>query len=77
MRCVRVDVKGMGKLYIGLGVSSVGGVGMVGLKCPRCGHEWNYKGELLLATCPSCGKKVQVKESDLTHAKQACDAGRR
>jgi predicted nucleic acid-binding Zn-ribbon protein len=30
------------------------------LKCPRCGHEWEYRGRLWLATCPSCGKKVKV-----------------
>lgn len=24
------------------------------VKCPKCGHEWNYKGKLLAVTCPSC-----------------------
>lgn len=33
-------------------------------KCPRCSHEWDYKGELILATCPSCGKKVKVRDID-------------
>jgi len=34
---------------------------LVMLKCPRCGHVWDYKGRLVLATCPSCGKKVGVE----------------
>lgn len=33
---------------------------MVELKCPKCGHEWKYKGELKRATCPSCGYKVKI-----------------
>ncbi len=35
---------------------------VVKIKCPRCGHVWDYKGRLVLATCPSCGKKVRVEE---------------
>jgi DNA-directed RNA polymerase subunit RPC12/RpoP len=38
------------------------GVVMVRLKCPRCSYEWEYKGRLLRANCPSCGKKVDVKK---------------
>ena len=33
------------------------------LICPRCEHNWNYRGTLTNATCPSCGKKVKVEES--------------
>jgi DNA-directed RNA polymerase subunit RPC12/RpoP len=36
---------------------------VVKLKCPRCGYEWEYKGRLRLATCPSCGKKVDVAKN--------------
>ena len=35
---------------------------MVKLKCPRCGHVWEYKGCLVFATCPSCYKKIDVRE---------------
>jgi uncharacterized Zn finger protein (UPF0148 family) len=35
---------------------------MVRLKCPRCGYVWEYKGKLVLATCPSCNKKVDVQK---------------
>ena len=35
---------------------------MVKLKCPRCGRSWGYRGTLVLATYPSCYKKVRVKE---------------
>jgi len=31
-------------------------------KCQRCGYEWDYTGDLVKATCPSCGAKVKVKE---------------
>ena len=31
------------------------------LKCtnPECLHEWNYKGFMIWATCPSCRLKVK------------------
>jgi len=31
------------------------------LKC-KCSYEWDYKGKLKTATCPSCLNKVKVKE---------------
>lgn len=35
------------------------------MKCDsnECQHIWDYKGELINATCPSCGKKVNVKNN--------------
>lgn len=32
------------------------------LVCPSCGYDWNYTGELVRATCPSCGGKVPTRE---------------
>jgi len=32
------------------------------VKCHHCGYEWEYTGMLRLATCPSCGRKVKVRE---------------
>jgi hypothetical protein len=29
------------------------------LKCEHCGYEWEYKGKLARASCPSCGQKVK------------------
>jgi transposase len=28
--------------------------------CHRCGYEWEYTGELIKATCPSCGVKTDA-----------------
>lgn len=30
--------------------------------CKKCGWSWNYGGKNPLATCPSCGNKVKVRE---------------
>jgi len=31
------------------------------LRCPRCGHVWDYKGRnLYYATCPRCLRKVSI-----------------
>ena len=30
------------------------------LKCEHCGYEWEYKGRLARASCPSCGQKVKI-----------------
>ena len=35
------------------------------IKCPVCKYEWEYKGNLRRATCPSCGIKVVVEECPL------------
>jgi len=35
------------------------------LKCPKCEHEWNYRGEMLMATCPSCYAKVKIVENKI------------
>ena len=26
----------------------------------NCGYEWNYRGKLKMATCPSCLNKVEL-----------------
>jgi tRNA(Ile2) C34 agmatinyltransferase TiaS len=33
--------------------------------CPRCKHEWEYKGHAYFASCPSCLKKVKVDDIDI------------
>jgi formate dehydrogenase maturation protein FdhE len=32
------------------------------MKCPICKYEWKYRGELMRATCSSCGSKVKVEK---------------
>jgi len=32
--------------------------------CDKCGYKWEYKGDLIKATCPSCGNKVKVRDID-------------
>lgn len=31
------------------------------LICDKCKYEWNYKGNKLYATCPSCLRKQKIK----------------
>lgn len=30
--------------------------------CNRCGYNWDYTGDLVQATCPSCNAKVTVRD---------------
>ena len=30
------------------------------VRCDYCGYEWEYKGKMLLASCPSCARKVKT-----------------
>jgi hypothetical protein len=30
------------------------------LKCGHCNYEWEYRGRLARASCPSCGQKVKI-----------------
>lgn len=30
------------------------------LVCPRCNNKWEYTGNLVLASCSSCGLKVKT-----------------
>jgi len=34
------------------------------MKCHKCKYEWEYKGKLAFASCPSCISKVKVKQDD-------------
>jgi hypothetical protein len=34
------------------------------LKCEHCGYEWEYKGKLARASCPSCGQKVKLRQQE-------------
>ena len=35
------------------------------VKCNKCNHEWNYKGDSkVMVTCPSCLRKVNIKGGD-------------
>ena len=31
-------------------------------KCNRCGHEWQTKSTHVFVSCPSCYKKVKIRE---------------
>ena len=35
---------------------------MTKTKCPRCGHEWDYKGNAWWITCPRCRKMIKNPE---------------
>ena len=33
------------------------------IKCPKCKHEWNYKGKSKhYLTCPECYKKINIRK---------------
>lgn len=32
------------------------------LTCHLCKYKWNFTGQLMRATCPSCNAKVKVKK---------------
>ncbi len=33
------------------------------IKCPKCKHEWNYKGDSkYYVTCPRCYTKINVEK---------------
>jgi len=34
------------------------------VECDSCGYSWEYSGELLSATCPSCQSKTKVEKDD-------------
>ncbi|WP_257719736.1 hypothetical protein [Sulfolobus acidocaldarius] len=37
---------------------------MVRLRCPKCGHVWEYKGKsMYYATCPVCMRKINVEKN--------------
>jgi len=33
---------------------------MPDITCPHCEYEWEYSGDLGMATCPNCQRKVSV-----------------
>jgi hypothetical protein len=33
------------------------------VRCDYCSYEWEYKGRMLLASCPSCARKVKTDTS--------------
>jgi len=37
---------------------------MTKIECPKCKHQWDYKGKASFATCPSCLSKVKVIKED-------------
>jgi hypothetical protein len=41
------------------------------MKCPKCNHEWDYKGTASFATCPSCLSKVKVFDIEEIRRKAA------
>ena len=34
-------------------------------KCKKCNYEWEYKGNMMMATCPSCASKVYVQTKEV------------
>jgi len=34
------------------------------IKCKYCNYEWESKSEMLLVTCPNCGKKTERKKDE-------------
>jgi len=38
-------------------------INMGDLTCGHCGYRWAYTGDLIRATCPSCGGKVEVEKN--------------
>jgi rubrerythrin len=50
------------KRYILVGSIDSSDSSMARLRCPRCGYVWEYRGNLVLATCPSCYKKIDVQK---------------
>lgn len=32
------------------------------VKCPNCSYAWETKSEHIFVSCPSCLRKVQIKE---------------
>jgi predicted Zn-ribbon and HTH transcriptional regulator len=57
---------------VGGGGCSCGGFEVPKLECKSCGYEWQYTGELELATCPSCNIKNSVENQ--TVCSDAADA---
>jgi hypothetical protein len=31
-------------------------------ECEYCGYQWEYGGEMQMATCPSCQRKTPVED---------------
>lgn len=41
-------------------------------QCHKCLYSWDFRGNLAMATCPSCGSKVKVYGE--LHAPEKADA---
>jgi DNA-directed RNA polymerase subunit RPC12/RpoP len=39
-------------------------------ECNFCGHKWETKSRLKFVSCPSCLKKVKIKEGDTSDTRQ-------
>jgi tRNA(Ile2) C34 agmatinyltransferase TiaS len=40
---------------------------LVKLRCPHCGHVWDYKGKSkYYATCPRCMYKVNIEKNKVS-----------
>lgn len=37
---------------------------MTKVECHNCNYEWDYSGDLQLATCPSCNLKTGVTNNE-------------
>ncbi len=35
-------------------------------KCPKCEYEWESRSKLIMASCPSCGNKVKLRDKNET-----------
>jgi Zn finger protein HypA/HybF involved in hydrogenase expression len=34
------------------------------VECDHCEYEWEYGGEMIKATCPSCQRKTEVADGE-------------
>ena len=41
----------------------------------KCGHLWRTQSEMKTVSCPSCGKKVDVKKNRVSNKKSVEEAG--
>ncbi|MGC9124174.1 MAG: hypothetical protein ACP5IB_08960 [Thermoplasmata archaeon] len=54
------ESKKISKTYTSTGKGKDG----IPLKCPHCGYEWIYTGNLNITRCPSCGLRVKVVQKE-------------
>jgi len=41
------------------------------VECSSCGYEWNYSGQMAMATCPSCMSKTLVESDEAEESEES------